>query len=222
MSETTRHFLYGSTNDSSCVPDASAVTDNSLIEESSPGSSTPSGSAPSPSESTGCVFDADGDLVLTASFGGGAAPTASPFTPSPVSIEGRYLADALALWDSYRNGWMPASPLLLRFEDGDVVFSRTSDRASHDNAHIVWWEGSLDTGRPVRLLPSDAPDADEVNDQVCLQWVPLPHLAHVLGQQVTDTLARDRGIDIAFENASVHLTCRNGNIEASVTPGASQ
>lgn len=241
MSKDTRHFLYGDTNESSCVPDASVTTGNPPAETGSGASSAEEPSArPLTSEprattstrtvttfmsdATGPAYDTDGALVLDPSFKNEPAqngPDAENAAVSaPVLLEGRRLVDALMLWDAYRNDWALESPLLLRFEDGDVVLSYQAVRTTC--GHITWWEGSLDTARPVRILPQGNPHNDEVNDQECLQWAPVPSWDKALGQQVSAARADGRGIDVAFEDAFAHLAPDNGRIEASIVPNAPQ
>lgn len=265
MLKDSRHFLYGNTDESSCVPDAARSIDGCL-----PGSMAYHGQ----DGYAGPAFDTDGALVLGMSFGDTiAAPDAlfeldesfedaepfeqdassrvealyEPDTLSEVDeplfsgalcdvtfasealtldadaitgtstaladLTGRYLVDALKPWDSYHDNWALESPLLLRFEDGDIVFS------CDEEGQIRTWSGEMDTSRPIRMYPQGTPEADEANDRYCLQWAPLSLLGPAYGCEVLDAVDNSsNGIDIDLEDSYIHLYTIDGGVIPALHP----
>lgn len=173
MGQRNTHSLYGSTDKSSCVPDASTKA--------------------------GPAYDIDGSLVLRESFQVSCSRALD-------GVPGQYLADALTVWDCLAKRRMERAPLLLRFEDFDVVFSADSE------GRLAFWQGSVDTSGSMKVAvggSSEAPD----NDRVCPAWVPASTLSKIVGSQATGIIETDdTSALVCFGEDNLHLKSRRDAI----------
>ncbi len=188
MTDCGMHFLYGNTNDSSCVPDAgcfgcekrrsSSQSARAASSERACSCTTATVSQPffdgaraasfdgicgSASELSlkaaqpGPVLDADGAMVLSASFHGGDLSSLD-------ALIGQYLVDAFVVWECWDDCEAASSPLL----DGAMVLSASfhgGDLSSLDaligqylvDAFVVWecWDDCEAASSPLLLRFED-------------------------------------------------------------------
>lgn len=194
MAQQNARMLYGSTNNSSCVPDCAAANH--------PPDRT-RGTLPT-APAAGPAYDSAGRLVLSGSFRRDNANALD-------GLIGCRLADALVVWECCEGKRLAAAPLLLRFEEFDLAFSAGADDAG------AFWRGTLDTGRSMRMR-ADATDADaEANERACPAWVSEPSLWRLAGAQVVQAPARERGrCAIAFDEAELVLEAKGGEVSYAV------
>lgn len=179
MEQRSAHSLYGSTDESSCVPDASIQA--------------------------GPAYDIDGSLVLRESFQANCSRALD-------GVQGQYLADTMTAWDCLSNRKMENAPLLLRFEDFDVVISAYSE------GRLAFWQGSVDTSGSMKVAAGNVSDASD-NDRVCPAWMPVPALYEIVGSQATGIVeAAGTSIFICFGEDSLHLESRRGAIFYRLAP----
>lgn len=183
------HFLYGETSDSSCVPDV--------------GCRVPARVALSCAAQAGPVFDMDGAMVLGESF---RADDATPLD----ALMGQYLADAFVLWECWDDCEEKASPLLLRFEEFDVVCSAGEDSL------LALWSGALDVSAPVKAVRDERDDAGQ-NARTCYAWerpVDLSALTGCLLDRIARTAAG--ALVLEFDDGRLCLEPRGAVIARSV------
>lgn len=181
MEQRSAHSLYGSTDESSCVPDASIQA--------------------------GPAYDIDGSLVLRESFQANCSRALD-------GVQGQYLADTLTAWDCLSNRKMENAPLLLRFEDFDVVISADSEGC------LAFWQGSVDTSGSMKVVADSFNDASD-NDRVCPAWMPVPALYEIVGSQATGVIeATGASVFICFGEDSLHLEGRRDAIFYHLAPSA--
>lgn len=172
------HSLYGSTNETSSIPDAQPASEPAL--------------------------DQAHNLVLSASF---KAPSAT----CPSTLIGQTFVDALVIWECYGDLPAAAAPILLRFDDADLVVS------PYDSG-IALWTGALDTTAPIVMLPDDTPSRKEENERTCLCWEKLPTLADALGQTVTAIRTSPDALTIELETITLTIENRAGSLSTNVKP----
>lgn len=172
------HSLYGSTNETSSIPDAQPAA--------------------------GPAFDQAHNLVLSASF-------KAPFPTDPSTLTDQTLVDALVIWECY--GDLPAAgaPVLLRFDDADLV-------VSPHGSGIALLAGALDTAAPIVTFPDDTPSHKEENERTCLCWEELPAFADALGQTVTAICTSPDALTITFETITLTVENRAGSLSTNVKP----
>lgn len=172
------HSLYGSTNETSSIPDAQPAA--------------------------GPAFDQAHNLVLSASF-------KTPSSTDPSTLTGQTLVDALVIWECYSDLPAAGAPVLLRFDDADLIVS------PHDSG-IALWTGALDTTAPIVTLPDDTPSHKEENERTCLCWEELPALADALGQTVTAICTSPDALTITLETATLMIENRAGSLSPTLKP----
>lgn len=179
------HPLYGSTDESFGIPDASA-----LAYPNPPASDA---SRPADRRSAGPLYD-KGALILGESFRKG--------LPGALDgVVGQRLADALAVWECYDDAWMRGGPLLLRFEDFDLVASRG------DDGGLALWQGIVDTARRIGMARCGSADA-YLDDRLCLSWKYDRSLSVGIGSQAIQiAAATDELLVLDFEDGGLVLEC---------------
>lgn len=180
MAANDAHTLYGSTNETSSIPDAQPAA--------------------------GPTFDHAHNLVLSASF-------KAPSPTDPSTLAGQTLVDALVIWECYGNLPAAAAPILLRFDDADLVVS------PHDSG-IALWIGSLDTSAPIVMFPDDTPSNKEENERTCLCWEKLPTFADALGHTVTAARTSPDALTIALETTTLTIENRAGSLSPTLKPAS--
>ena len=136
MMQENARSLFGDTDEVSCVPDALLSRDVRDV---------------------GPVYDVDGALILAESFSAGGSTALG-------DLHGARLADAFCIWECYADARAKESPLLLRFDDFDVIAV-----ASPQGPRAVW-RGVVDTSAAVKAVRADANESERVNDASCLIW----------------------------------------------------
>lgn len=196
MAQQNARMLYGSTNDSSCVPDCAATAAGRVSDRAC-------GALPT-APAVGPVYDSTGRLVLADSFRRDDASVLD-------NLAGCRLADALVVWECYEGKRLAAAPLLLRFERFDLVFSTGADDAG------AFWRGTLDTECGLRAC-AGATEADaKANERTCPAWVSEPSLWRLAGAQVVQAPAREKGrCAIAFDEAELVLEAKGGEVSYAV------
>lgn len=179
------HPLYGSTDQSFGIPDASNLSDPNPPVSDDPCSSTRRAAGP---------FYGNGALILGESFREG-EPEALD------GVVGQRLADALAVWECYDGVWMRGGPLLLRFEDFDLAASRG------DDGRLALWQGAVDTARRIDMERSGS-DGSYLNDPLCPCWKYDCGLSAGIGSQALQiAAATDELLILDFENGGLVLEC---------------
>lgn len=123
------------------------------------------------------------------------------------SVEGQALADAFGVWDAQAQEWLPYAPLLLRFEDTDLLL-----QPSVDGTRVHAALGSVPTTLPLRLARPETAEQERLNQELCLQWMRCSDLSGLAGQRaVFARLLTDGGQTFAaidFEDGDA-LVVRN-------------
>lgn len=149
------------------------------------------------SKSAGPVYDEDGVLILNNSF----AFTGPHDFKTPINLEGQYFVEGFMVWESFDNTWMCENPLVLRFEDFDLVVSRQDQ-----NAGLNLWQGSLDTQACLNLAPSNSLANKLLNGDYCMRWLRYTPLGCFIGNRVVranlQTAHTSGCIEITFDNGS--------------------
>ena len=223
MTDCGMHFLYGNTNDSSCVPDAgcfgcekrrsSSQSARAASSERACSCTTATVSQPffdgaraasfdgicgSASELSlkaaqpGPVLDADGAMVLSVSFHGGDLSSLD-------ALIGQYLVDAFVVWECWDDCEAASSPLLLRFEDFDAVFSAETEES------FSLWCGSLDVAAPMKGVFEDD-ERDGENERTCYAWVRTGGFSEAVGCRLDRAeRAAPNAIELDFESLEIRL-----------------
>lgn len=132
-----------------------------------------------------------------------------PFRPgrthAPGNVAGQYLADALTVWDCYADQELEGAPLLLRFEDFDMVFSAGQE------GDLAFWQGSVGTSHAAKA--ADGGRTEAIDSRFCPAWVPAPALSGVIGEQAKGAVRVDgaNGL-VRFGNAHLHLAGNRSSI----------
>ena len=223
MTDCGMHFLYGNTNDSSCVPDAGCFGDEKGRPSSQSARAASAEKARSCATATvsqpffggaqtapldeicgralelslkaarpGPVLDADGAMVLSASFRGGDLSSLD-------ALIGQYLVDAFVVWECWDDCEAASSPLLLRFEDFDAVFSADTEES------FSLWCGSLDVAAPMKgIFEDDERDAE--NERTCYAWMRTGDFSEAVGCRLDRAeCAASNAIELDFESLEVRL-----------------
>lgn len=163
-------MLYGNTNESSSIPDAPRSGARHFVGP----------------------FYSHGALILGNSF--------CESQPDALrGVVGQRLADALTVWEGYRNARMRNTPLLLRFENYDLV------AAQGPNGELALWRGAVDTSCRIAAA-SQASAAFHLNDQFCFTWESERNLLAGIGSQVLQVAAAtDELLVLDFENSRLIL-----------------
>ena len=179
------HPLYGSTDESFGIPDGPI--------SAHPDQPAPNASRSADRRSAGPFYD-KGALILGESFREG--------LPGALDgVVGQRLADALAVWECYDGAWMRDGPLLLRFEDFDLVASRGEDGG------LARWQGIVDTARRIGMARCGSADA-YLNDRLCLSWKYDRSLSVGIGSQAIQiAAATDELLVLDFEDGGLVLEC---------------
>ena len=113
-------------------------------------------------------------------------------------IPGQYLADALSVWDSYRGAWLSGAPTVLRFEECDIVASRSAHNS------LAFWQGALDTDRRVEV--ADPLLNKDLADRFCPTWRSNPSFSPIIGMQALQVrTAGDKRLVIDFEKGRLAI-----------------
>ena len=120
-------------------------------------------------------------------------------------IPGQYLADALSVWDSYRGAWLSGAPTVLRFEECDIVASRSARNS------LAFWQGALDTDRRVEM--TDPLLNKDLADRFCPTWRSNPSFSPIIGMQALQVrTAGDKRLVIDFEKGRLVIECSPNGI----------
>ncbi len=89
------------------------------------------------------TFDLDDDLAVNDALErtGQSAPARCNDDAALDDTIRQYLADVLTVWECYRDQQMAGAPLLLRFEDFDLVI------AASENDDLIFWRGAVNTNK---------------------------------------------------------------------------
>ena len=159
MAEQTAHFLFGSTNDSSCIPSKMPPT-----------------------------FDPLRYLKAT---------PLEPLT-NIKALEGQYLAEVLEVWECYDNFPLHNSPILLRFEEIDLLV------VSDDTGKLSLWLGAIDTEQCLDDFQTQPENGEIDQPEYCLFWMSHPELQELVGQQAYSiTRTENEEIQIVFDEMDV-------------------
>ena len=159
MAEQTTHFLFGSTNDSSCIPTEMPPT-----------------------------FDPLRYLEAT---------PLEPLT-NIKALEGQYLAEVLEVWECYDDFPLHNSPILLRFEEIDLLV------VSDDTGKLSLWLGAIDTEQCLDDFQTQPENEDIDQPEHCLYWMSHPELQELVGQQAYSiTRTENEEIQIVFDEMDV-------------------
>ena len=170
------------------------------------GNTNETSSIPDARPAAGPVYDQAHSLVLSASF-----KASSP--ASPGTLTGQALVDASIIWECYGDIPAKGTPMLLRFDDADLVVS------PHDSG-IALWAGALDTAAPIAMFPDSTPANKEENEQTCLCWEELPALADALGQTVTAIRTPPNALTIILEAATLTIENHAGSLSSTLKPAS--
>lgn len=184
------HQLFGDTDESSCVPDAVCA----LGKLGAPGRSSSPG-APD----MACALETLGEVSAIKLSGMTCVPSASEAFPS-----GDYLADAFIAWDFFVDAPIPNAPLVLRFDECDLVAYRAL------GGELAVCAGAVDTSLPPASLRRDAEDC-------CPAWVVAGPLSCAFGQRACRAFrtAKDEYV-IELEGCSIRLSLEGGTVQAAV------
>lgn len=222
------HSLYGSTNESFGIPDAPhpAQPNRPAMETplpihlnrpepdalpdagpTSPSTATPrAGGTPRSQAGGACGMAQGGDAAFTGPFySNDALILGNSFRKGqPKALDGvvgQRLADALAVWECFGGAWMRDAPLLLRFEDFDLVASRGED------GRLALWTGAVDTARRIDMVQRGSADAC-LNDRLCPAWKYERSLSVGIGSQVLQVAAAtDELLVLDLESGRLVLEC---------------
>lgn len=87
-----------------------------------------------------------------------------------------YLADVLCVWDCYEQAWVEEAPVILRFENVDVLIQRPDD-ISNDTALSF-----LALGSEAEILESEK--ACEAYIDACICWRRAEDLSFLIGRKI--------------------------------------
>ncbi len=189
MTDGGMHYLYGSTNESSCVPDAD-MRDRAC--EPSPRAAFP-----------GPAFDVDGVMILEESFRGDEGVSLD-------DLAGQYLVDAFVVWECWDRCEASSSPVLLRFEDFDLTCSAGADGA------LALWRGAVDVEAPMKAVREGDGREDE-NARTCYAWERIDDLLDVAGCCLERADRKSPGeIELKFDGARLRLEASGTSVKRLV------
>lgn len=116
---------------------------------------------------------------------------------------GDHLADALVVWECYRDEPLEHTPLVLRFGACDLVVST----ANGDTLALRL--GSVDTTQTPEIA---APACEEL----CPAWMPADALADALGQRVMGVAIQKAICELTLEDCRIRLAARGSAVEIRV------
>ena len=126
-------------------------------------------------------------------------------------LAGQYLADAFIVWDYYRDEALPHTPLLLRFEEYDVIVLAES------TGELSFWKGGSNTQNDLQeSLVSLPPKIKRA--EICLGWTGTPSLTKAIGQQVQAvriTNKREKVL-IHLETVDIVLAGHKGSVHVTL------
>ncbi len=140
------------------------------------------------------------------------------------SFIGDYLVDAFGVWDCDGCGWVRDAPVVVRFEEADLVVAQGRACAGDDVfvpgsafAVLSAWRGSVDNEAPVVPRDSRAPERALPGDRPCLQWARIRGCSPIVGDRLVGFEApggrRDssRPADPAAGGAAIRLLFDDGD-----------
>lgn len=201
LKESPLKTLYGSTNESSTVPDTKPIPSlafdiplpngkNVILPkrlDTAYEALTNTTSIQRKKESFAVAINAgpfyeDNHLILANSFNKKADSTTHVWNRRVLKrLPGTYLVDIQRIWEGYDGRWVQNAPLLLRFETIDIVLTPSSDGKSIDV-----WTGYLDTNAPIYAQRNNSPEAIEANKYSCLNWLAYRRNTHSIGKKVVN------------------------------------
>ncbi len=99
-----------------------------------------------------------------------------PMTDQEIIDFEDYLADVLMVWDCYEQAWVEEAPVILRFENVDVLIQRPDD-ISNDTALSF-----LAQGFEAEILESEK--ACEAYIDACICWRRVEDISFLIGHKI--------------------------------------
>ncbi len=203
MSETTAtHALFGDTDRVSGIPDPTVWLGCLPMQVGESSGRTLGDSGASVASDPACAVDSFESVVA--------------------SFVGDYLADAFGVWDCEGCGWVGGAPVVLRFEEADLVVARAPLCAGDDSADSIpgslnAWRGSVDVEEPVlRRGAVDLFDDGLPGGGACLQWARLSGCSPCIGGRLVRFEAPQRpscpSCSAAGDAATVRLLLDDGGV----------
>ncbi len=87
-----------------------------------------------------------------------------------------YLADVLMVWDCYEQAWVEETPIILRFENVDVLIQRPEDISNDADRSFIA------LGSEAEILEKEKPC--EASVDACICWRRAEDLSFLIGRKI--------------------------------------